>query len=116
MFGGDTSGHLNSNDLWTLNINTMTWKYQPTRGSIPSARSAHCHVITNNVLWLFGGINGERVFNDVHTLDLETWTWKKVITEGPAPLPRYGATMTTIGKCSLNLKNFLEYSAHCNWR
>ena len=99
LFGGDSTGEGYHNDVWTLQANKLIWKFQPTRGAIPAARSAHCQAIVNNSLWVFGGTNGEYIFNDMHQLDLDTWTWKRIaVDETTAPSPRYGSSMTHIGK------------------
>jgi N-acetylneuraminic acid mutarotase len=99
LFGGDSNGRNYLNDIWILQFNKMLWKYQPTRGATPAGRSAHCQAIVNNCLWVFGGTNGDYVFNDMHQLDLDTWTWKCIVVdELTAPPPRYGCSMTSVGK------------------
>ncbi|XP_018928722.2 host cell factor 2 isoform X1 [Cyprinus carpio] len=53
IFGGMCGHRLN--DLWQLDIETMTWSLPPTRGQLPLPRSLHTSNVIGNKLYVFGG-------------------------------------------------------------
>ncbi|TRY69907.1 hypothetical protein DNTS_015363 [Danionella cerebrum] len=53
IFGGMCGHRLN--DLWQLDIETMTWSLPPTRGHLPLPRSLHTSTVIGNKLYAFGG-------------------------------------------------------------
>uniref|UniRef100_A0A670YJS3 Host cell factor C2 n=1 Tax=Pseudonaja textilis TaxID=8673 RepID=A0A670YJS3_PSETE len=53
MFGGMSGCRLN--DLWELDIETMTWSKPETKGTVPLPRSLHTASVIGNKMYIFGG-------------------------------------------------------------
>ncbi|XP_016122263.1 host cell factor 2-like [Sinocyclocheilus grahami] len=87
IFGGMCGHRLN--DLWQLDIETMTWSLPPTRGQLPLQRSLHTSNVIGNKLYVFGGwvpvgeaedtlaADGVKWIctNSLSMLNLDTMTW-----------------------------------------
>ncbi|KAK2961654.1 putative Actin-fragmin kinase [Blattamonas nauphoetae] len=82
-----------TNTLYTLDLEKMEWREQPTSGDIPPPIAWHTGQIWDNKMFIFGGMSlqaGETVpTNDLFVLDLESLVWRFVKTEGSQPSPRY---------------------------
>ena len=104
VYGG-MSGH-RLGDLWTLDLETMTW-YQPmVEGPAPLPRSLHSASVIGNRMFIFGGwvplvIDENRTTqekewkctNTMAALNLDTMTWETVQTDvydDQVPRPRAG--------------------------
>ena len=85
VFGG-TSG-TNLNDLWQLDLNTLTWTQLAPTGILPSGRFGHTAIYdpTKQRMIIFGGGNQ----NDVWQLDLKDMNWSQLFPTGTAPLLRF---------------------------
>ncbi|NXB09033.1 HCFC2 factor, partial [Cnemophilus loriae] len=53
IFGGMCGCRLN--DLWELDIETMTWSRPETKGTVPLPRSLHTANVIGNKMYVFGG-------------------------------------------------------------
>ncbi|KFP72794.1 Host cell factor 2, partial [Apaloderma vittatum] len=53
IFGGMCGSRLN--DLWELDIETMTWSRPETKGTVPLPRSLHTANVIGNKMYVFGG-------------------------------------------------------------
>ncbi|XP_048358234.1 host cell factor 2 [Sphaerodactylus townsendi] len=53
IFGGMSGCRLN--DLWELDIETMTWSKPETKGTVPLPRSLHSANVIGNKMYIFGG-------------------------------------------------------------
>ncbi|NXU87145.1 HCFC2 factor, partial [Xiphorhynchus elegans] len=53
IFGGMCGCRLN--DLWELDIETMTWSRPETKGTVPLPRSLHTANVIGNKMYIFGG-------------------------------------------------------------
>ncbi|XP_063164053.1 host cell factor 2 [Candoia aspera] len=53
IFGGMSGCRLN--DLWELDIETMTWSKPETKGTAPLPRSLHTASVIGNKMYIFGG-------------------------------------------------------------
>ncbi|KGL95276.1 Host cell factor 2, partial [Charadrius vociferus] len=53
IFGGMCGSRLN--DLWELDIESMTWSRPETKGTIPLPRSLHTANVIGNKMYVFGG-------------------------------------------------------------
>lgn len=87
VFGGMCGHRLN--DLWQLDLETMTWTLPPTRGELPLPRSLHTSNVIGNKLYVFGGwvpVKDEEDMlatdgvkwvctNSLSILNLDTLTW-----------------------------------------
>jgi hypothetical protein len=70
VYGG-YSGANRLGDLFSFNLETLTWSRLETEGEIPAGRSAVVMQVHGNSLWLLGGYNGKEVLNDLYQLPLE---------------------------------------------
>ena len=43
------------NDLWQFNTITSCWEEISTKGDIPKARAGHVSVLSENLMWIYGG-------------------------------------------------------------
>ena len=92
VFGGLGSGSGPGleyfNDVWALDLKTMTWAQLETEGP-PSAREGHSAVVDQQKgsMILFGGAQGGRAghANDLWALDLKSLMWAQLEPEGPPP-------------------------------
>ena len=60
VIGGIGSGGNDYSDVWTYNINTLTWSAITTSGSTFTTRDSHSSVIdsTKNIIYVYGGSLG----------------------------------------------------------
>jgi len=93
LFGGTNGPYLD--DLWVLDLATMTWQRVTTPG--PISRGGHSMALApdGTSVWLFGGTRPGADLADVWRLDLATLGWSEI---DPAclpgcPSPRSGATL-----------------------
>lgn len=76
-------------DVWVLDIESMTWQEVRCGGDIPNPRYGHsCHLVGSRMFVVGGkGPNGQ-LYRDVHFLDLVDWTWVAVNATSTGPSPR----------------------------
>ncbi|CAO3653861.1 unnamed protein product [Cunninghamella echinulata] len=90
VFGGG-DGPKYYNELYILNIDTLTWTKPQIKGDTVSPRRAHVTCLWNNKIVIVGGGNGTEALSDVFMLDISDpneLTWSKVVPEGAAPFAR----------------------------
>ncbi|XP_037735756.1 host cell factor 2 isoform X1 [Chelonia mydas] len=71
IFGGMCGCRLN--DLWELDIETMTWSRPETKGTVPLPRSLHTANVIGNKMYVFGGWVPQTVEDEISACDGE---WK----------------------------------------
>ncbi|KAM6418579.1 host cell factor 2 isoform 3-T3 [Pluvialis apricaria] len=71
VFGGMCGCRLN--DLWELDIETMTWSRPETKGTVPLPRSLHTANVIGNKMYVFGGWVPQSAGGEISTHDGE---WK----------------------------------------
>ncbi|KAL5210832.1 hypothetical protein ABZP36_006455 [Zizania latifolia] len=99
LFGGEDAKRCLLNDLYILDLETMTWDDVDAIGTPPSPRSDHaaaCHA--DRYLLIFGGGSHATCFNDLHVLDLQTMEWSRPKQQGLTPSPRAGHAGATVGE------------------
>lgn len=87
--GGDGPNYFN--DLYVLNVDTLTWSKPKTEGEAPSPRRAHTTCIWNQRIIIVGGGDGARALADVHMLDVSDPhlpKWSLLNPEGNSPIAR----------------------------
>ncbi|KAI9487706.1 MAG: hypothetical protein EXX96DRAFT_473738 [Benjaminiella poitrasii] len=89
--GGDGPNYFN--DLYVLNIDTLTWTKPNIQGEeeAPSPRRAHTTCIWNQKIIVVGGGDGARALADVHMLDIsdpQSPRWSKLNPKGTFPIAR----------------------------
>ena len=95
VFGGG-DGRRPSNDLHTLDMNTMLWRKINTDGAPPAPRVGHTATMLDSSMIVFGGFSKGKYFHDVHMLDVEKLQWSQFIVMGTAPHGRVSHTATLI--------------------
>ena len=87
LFGGGDGTHY-FNDVFVLNMDTLTWTKPKAQGNIPSPRRAHASCIWKQKIIIVGGGDGIRALADVYCLDVsdpDTVTWSHLPTTGKIP-------------------------------
>lgn len=89
LFGGLTETGL-SNELWILDLDTLSWADIPTFGAAPCARKGASLVPTEDgrKLYLVGGATAATALCDVHVLEVDNFGWSALGTVGDAPQGR----------------------------
>ncbi|OPJ80459.1 host cell factor 2 isoform B [Patagioenas fasciata monilis] len=114
IFGGMCGCRLN--DLWELDIETMTWSRPETKGTVPLPRSLHTANVIGNKMYIFGGwvpqsAGGEISAHDgewkctgsFSYLNLDTTEWIGLISDcqedksNLLPGPRAGHCAVAVG-------------------
>ncbi|KAL4379864.1 hypothetical protein GQ457_02G039010 [Hibiscus cannabinus] len=91
LFGGQDANRSPLNDLYILDLETMTWDEIDAVGVPPSPRSDHAAAVNaGRYLFVFGGSSNATFFNDLHVLDLKTKEWSRPEQHGELPTPRAG--------------------------
>lgn len=105
MFGGRTQLH-RVNDVFQLDLETMTWSEIIVEGAVPPPRSWHCSVgLNNHELFVFGGLSAEvsqdipgAPMTDGWILDVRKKAWKEVTPTSLPPIPRLWHTCNRVSE------------------
>lgn len=96
VFGGLETGKLKySNEVYTLDANTLTWSREETSGFTVGRKECRTAVLLGNSIYVFAWALFP-VCLETHILDLTTMTWSNVVTDGPYPESE-GFTACTMG-------------------
>ncbi|XP_043823067.1 host cell factor 2 [Dromiciops gliroides] len=115
IFGGMCGSRLD--DLWQLDIETMSWSQPETKGTVPLPRSLHTASVIGNKMYIFGGWvpqtmnNAEasprdcewRCTSSFSYLNLDTAEWTSLVPDSQEdkknsrPRPRAGHCAVAIG-------------------
>ncbi|XP_032766589.1 host cell factor 2 [Rattus rattus] len=115
VFGGMCGARLD--DLWQLDLETMSWSKPETKGTVPLPRSLHTASVIGNKMYIFGGWvphKGENTENSPHDcewrctssfsyLNLDTAEWTTLVSDSQEdkknsrPRPRAGHCAVAIG-------------------
>lgn len=93
LFGGVENSLTNPsfcNDIYILHINALElrWEKLLIDGLKPSPRESHSAVLYENVIVIFGGMNGQQRLNDTWTFDINTNRFEKMECSGFTPTAR----------------------------
>ncbi|CAB4419759.1 unnamed protein product [Rhizophagus irregularis] len=110
LFGG-ISHDKTTNDVFTIEINTLNVLPVFSSGAIPKPRCLHTQVNVGANLFVFGGKldnSNEKLDNDIYILDTDAkdmkFVWSKPSMSGNLPDGRYGHTSTLIGTTNFKLQ------------
>ncbi|XP_057597871.1 host cell factor 2 isoform X4 [Hippopotamus amphibius kiboko] len=115
VFGGMCGARLD--DLWQLDLETMSWSKPETKGTVPLPRSLHTASVIGNKMYIFGGWvphKGENIETSPHDcewrctssfsyLNLDTAEWTTLVSDSQEdkknsrPRPRAGHCAVAIG-------------------
>ena len=90
------ASNISDADLRVLDTETLTWNAPRTRGYNPAPRHFHTSSAINNVMYIFGGYDGDDWRNDTVGLDLATLTWHNIAFIGPLPPVRASHSSSVI--------------------
>ncbi|KAL8159903.1 hypothetical protein V2J09_001440 [Rumex salicifolius] len=97
MFGGEDIKRRLLNDVYILDLDSMTWDEVETTQQLPSPRYDHTAALhAERYLLIFGGCSHSACFNDLHLLDLQTMEWSIPEIRGDFVSPRAGHSGVTI--------------------
>ncbi|KAJ4829842.1 hypothetical protein Tsubulata_016555 [Turnera subulata] len=97
IFGGEDRNRKLLNDVYALDLETMTWDVVETTQTPPAPRFDHTAAIhADRYLLIFGGCSHSVFFNDLHVLDLQTMEWSQPEMQGDLVSPRAGHAAVTI--------------------
>ncbi|TSL28273.1 Rab9 effector protein with kelch motifs [Bagarius yarrelli] len=68
-----------------FNTVTHTWSQPEISGKPPSQRHGHAVVAVGSVLYVHGGMTGEKFHSDMFFLDTESLKWERVKAKGDVP-------------------------------
>jgi galactose oxidase-like protein len=81
LFGGEIAGGNKANDVWRLNLGTLTWTNltDSLGGTRPSPRSRHTATLAGNLLYIFGGRSADDTMyvahlEEMHPEEEKAWT------------------------------------------
>jgi hypothetical protein len=101
IFGGDTQDLADKsikimNDLHVLDTATLKWHKVNTENAPPPRRN-HSSTIVGELMFVFGGFDGNNRLADIHVLDTATLRWEKFApAPGRSPKPRSSHSATAI--------------------
>ncbi|KAJ0967241.1 hypothetical protein J5N97_024158 [Dioscorea zingiberensis] len=97
MFGGEDRRRRLLNDLYILDLETMTWDLAEAKKTSPPPRFDHTAAVHGEqYLLIFGGSSHSTCFNDLYILDLQTMDWAQTDIRGAGVNPRGGHAAITI--------------------
>lgn len=73
------------NDLYTYDTKSNIWTEIQATGEIPSGRGSHSMTLIEDIVYVFGGSNGDEDNNDLYILNINTWVWEKHDRAGKKP-------------------------------
>lgn len=73
-----------------IHSQTKRWNQPVTHGEGPNGRRSHSAFVHNDMVYIFGGYNGneDKHFADLWVLDPVTFTWNRLNPRGGVPSPR----------------------------
>uniref|UniRef100_A0AAV1T705 BTB domain-containing protein n=1 Tax=Peronospora matthiolae TaxID=2874970 RepID=A0AAV1T705_9STRA len=78
-------------NFYEFNFAQKEWSTVLTNGVVPSQRKYHSAVVHKDLLYVFGGHDGDRRLNDFFSYNFLTQTWTNVfVNAGQQPTSRYG--------------------------
>ncbi|XP_024232843.1 host cell factor 2 isoform X1 [Oncorhynchus tshawytscha] len=125
IFGGMRGSRLD--DLWQLDLESMTWSTPDTKGPLPLPRSLHSANVIENKMYVFGGwvpvpetdkpnaLGAEWICtNSLSVLNLDTMTWQSLgpdqqqgqtVSQGDQedPQPSSGGPRARAGHCAASV-------------
>lgn len=94
MFGGEGAQADLFNDLYVYDNNN--WGEIIPENDPPSSRRDHTAWVTDNKMWIYGGLGQDGPVNDVWSYDISTNEWTEHILNGTTPTARYGHSLTPL--------------------
>ncbi|XP_060768135.1 rab9 effector protein with kelch motifs [Neoarius graeffei] len=77
---------------------TCTWSQPESKGKPPSSRHGHVIVAVGSVIYIHGGMAGEKFYSDMFSLDTESMKWERVKAKGDVPPGTAAHSAVVLGK------------------
>lgn len=91
VFGGEEKSRRLLNDVFVLDLETMTWDVVEGTRTPPAPRFDHIAAVhAERYLLIFGGCSHSIFYNDLHVLDLQTMEWSQPLIQGDLVTARAG--------------------------
>jgi hypothetical protein len=90
IFGG-RSPERRVNEMYALDLTTLSWARIEQDGTKPEARELATGVVWGRIWVVFGGRGNSGRLNDIHFFDFDSNTWTQPLLSGEAPAPRQSA-------------------------
>ena len=86
------------NDVWAVDLDTMTWHNPTCSGRAPGPRYGHSVTVVDYKVYVFGGRGPAGLLhNDLWCLDIESWKWTLMPSTTAPPLARFNHTAAAVG-------------------
>uniref|UniRef100_A0A1J3EYD8 tRNA wybutosine-synthesizing protein 2/3/4 n=2 Tax=Noccaea caerulescens TaxID=107243 RepID=A0A1J3EYD8_NOCCA len=85
------------NDVWMLDISKCEWSLQKCIGSEFPPRHRHAAASVGSEVYIFGGLNNDKILSSLHLLDTKDLQWKEVEQRGQWPCARHSHDMVAYG-------------------
>ena len=120
LFGGRDGSQI-YNDIWALDMNTLTWRQLAVNSPIaPPARFSTVMIVDQNAENLYiatGHTQSNQNLNDIWRLNLSTETWENLTdAAGPGPVARYGGPGGNFGNNLVLTHGFGTTRYNDTWR
>jgi len=88
-----------SNDVYVLDVESLTWQRVTCSGEVPEPRYGHSAVLVGSRMFVMGGKGSQgRLFRDMYFLDLIDWKWVPVNATTAGPTPRFEHATLLVGR------------------
>ena len=78
VFGGKDAEHQYSNNLYLVDLTTLTVTAIEPKGDVPAPRWHHAAVIHHGHLYICGGKGADGLLGDLYRFDFEDQEWKRI--------------------------------------
>ena len=96
-YGGVGFEQRDFNDIYAVDVATLTWRELLPSGNPPAARSGHSAVVVGSSMYIFGGWSASGQFNDMHIFNAELMAWSQAgIGAEWFPGPRWAHAATAV--------------------
>ncbi|KAF8093012.1 hypothetical protein N665_0393s0014 [Sinapis alba] len=85
------------NDVWMLDISKCEWSSQKCIGSEFPPRHRHAAASIGSNIYIFGGLNQDKILSSLHLLDTKDLQWKEIEQRGQWPCARHSHDMVAYG-------------------
>ncbi|KAM7264602.1 hypothetical protein ACFE04_002285 [Oxalis oulophora] len=107
MIGGRADPLNILNDVWVFSTAMNEWKLAGCSGDDFLNRHRHASAVIGADVYVFGGLNNDRIFSSLHVLNTDSLQWKELSAGGEWPCARHSHAMVS---CKSHLYVFGGYN------
>jgi hypothetical protein len=96
VFGGISHHYVPLNDLWSLDIASMSWEQPKTKGIAPFPRMLHAAIMVEDTMFIHAGSANNILLEDFWVFDANEETWEELLPSGHFPAARMGHTIVAV--------------------